>query len=272
LFPDTAPQVADDAGSGGVAASGGTGLTAGTAGAGGVAGTGGTVSGGGSSGGGVGGTVAGGGAGGTVAGGGTGGASGGTGGTAGCTGPQTLTVEASRDTYIVNTPPGSTHGAEVILEIATWNPFAGHRVLVAFNLGASTLPAGATLQKATLKLKVLLNDGVAQDLGAHRLTKPWTEAASWNKFDGTTVWGKEGGDFLGPTAQVAAGPTVKVGDTLSWDVTPDVAGVLGGSLGNDGWLIKPLVDDPLNGEKLQFASHQAADPVGRPKLELLYCK
>ncbi|MCE7893808.1 MAG: hypothetical protein DYH12_29600, partial [Sorangiineae bacterium PRO1] len=43
--------------------------------------------------------------------GGTGGASG-SGGASGCGGQQSLTLEAARDTYIVNTPPGSNHGTE----------------------------------------------------------------------------------------------------------------------------------------------------------------
>lgn len=242
LFPDTAPRLGADAGSGGIAGTTPTGGTAGTAGAGGASGSGGT-----------------------------GGSAGDAGGAAGCGGQQTLTLDASRDTYIGSTPPTANHGAESILELLTFTASSGQRALVGFDLGKTTLPAGAKLQKATLRLRVLLNEGATQDLGAHRLQKGWTEGgATWAKYDGSASWLKNGGDFLPPSSQVAVGPATKIGDTLDWDVTPDVAGVLEGALANEGWLVKPLVDDPLDGEKLHFVSREGADPVARPKLELVY--
>lgn len=240
LFPDTAPKVEADGGSGGVGGSGGTSATGGVAGSGGVAG-----------------------------GGGSGGSAGD--GAAGCAGQQTLVLDAARDTYIESSPPTSNHGTESFLEVLTFTTTSGNRALVAFELGKATLPAGAKLVKASLKLRVLLNDGATQDLGAHRLQKSWTETdATWAKYDATASWLNVGGDFLPASAQVAVGPSVKIGDTLSWDVTADVAGVLAGSLANEGWLLKPLLDDPLDGEKLHLGSREAADPVARPKLELLY--
>ena len=254
LFPETAPLVADDSGAAGSGGGAGSGGTAG--GTGGIAGTGGS-----------GGTGSTGGSGGT---GGTGGASG-SGGASGCGGQQSLTLEAARDTYIVNTPPGSNHGTESILEVLTFNAFAGHRALVAFAIDKTTLPTGAKLEKATLKLRVALNDGATQDIGAHRLQKAWTEkGASWTKFDGSVSWTKEGGDFLAPSAQVSVGPSTKVGDTLAWDVTADVASTLSGASASQGWWFKPLVDDPLNGEERHFASRESVDALARPKLDLAY--
>lgn len=230
LFPDTAPRVEADAGAGGSA-----GFSAGGG------------SGGGSSGGG-----------------------GNSDGAAGC-GPFSLALDAFRDTYIVKNPPAFNHGAEPILEVLTFTAIDGHRAMIAFDLGNTTLPAGAKLQKARLLMQVVLNDGVPQDLGAHRLERSWTEAgANWIKFDGAGNWTTNGGDFATPSAQVAVGPGTKVGDVLAWDVTPDVAGMLEGKLANEGWLVKPLVDEPLNGEKIQFASREAPDANGRPKLELTY--
>ncbi|MBE7478896.1 MAG: DNRLRE domain-containing protein [Polyangiaceae bacterium] len=247
LFPDTAPRLEDDSGAGGVAGTtpgGGTGGTAGI----------GATSGGGSSGSG-----------------GSAGDAGDAGDAAGCGGQQALTLDAARDTYIGSSPPTANHGSKSILEVLTFTQSSGQRALVGFELSKGTLPAGAKLEKATLSLRVLLNEGATQDLGAHRLQKSWTEdGATWAKYDGSSNWLKNGGDFLPPSSQVAVGPNVKVGDTLGWDVTADVAGVLDGSLGNEGWLVKPLVDDPLDGEKLHFASREGTDPVARPKLELVY--
>lgn len=256
LFPEVAPDVGATGGSGGNAgAGGGVSGTGGTGGTGAVAGSSGS---GGNTGGGTGGVA------------GTGG-TGGTDGGGGCGGTQTKTLEATRDTYIVNVPPGSIHGTESILEVLTFNAFAGHRALVAFDVGKTTLPSNAKLEKATFELRVVLNDGATQDVGAHRIQKAWTEAgASWSKFDGASSWTKEGGDFLAPSAQVAVGAGTKVGDTLSWDVTKDVAGALTGANADHGWLLKPLLDDPLNGEKLHFASREATDSSARPKLQLAY--
>lgn len=254
LFPETAPQVDESGGAGG------------TGGASGAAGSGGAM-------GGTGGTGTTGGTGGIGATGGTGatGGAAGSGGSAGCGGSQSLILDAARDTYIVNTPPGSNHGSKPVLELLTYNAFAGHRVLVAFDLEKSTLPSGAKLQTATLKLRVILNDGATQDIGTHRLQKSWTEAgASWSKFDASTSWSTSGGDFLPASAQLTVGPSTKAGDTLSWDVTTDVAGMIAGSNASEGWLLKPLVDDPLDGEKLHFASREAIDLAARPKLELSY--
>ena len=246
LFPDTAPNVEED---GGTAASGGT------------------------SSGGTGGSITGGAGGATGGSAGTGGApgGGGSGAVGGCGGQQTLVLEANRDTYIVNSPPSSVHGSEVILEVMTVKQSAGHRPLVAFEVGKSTLPTGAKLTKATLKLRVILNDGAQQDLGAYRPQRAWTEVdCNWVKYDATNSWTVNGGDVAGLSAQAALSAAVKVGDTVSWDVTSDVTGMISGALGNEGWLLKPLVPDALNGEKLHFASREATDPVTRPKLELTY--
>ena len=200
--------------------------------------------------------------------GGTGGASG-SGGAAGCGGVQSLTLEAARDTYIVDPPPNSNHGSKKILEILTYDSTSGHRALVAFD--TSNLPGGTQLLKATLKLGVVLNGGATQDIGTHRLQKSWTEdGAGWLRFDGSTKWATSGGDFSPASAQAPVGPSIKAGDTLSWDVTTDVASMLAGSNASDGWLLKPLVDDPLDGEELHLASRESPDPSARPKLELSY--
>ena len=78
------------------------------------------------------------------------------------------------------------------------------------------------------------------------------------------------GATCGGSAQAPVGPSIKAGDTLSWDVTTDVASMLAGSNASDGWLLKPLVDDPLDGEELHLASRESPDPSARPKLELSY--
>ncbi len=237
LFPETPPLVGQDAGGG--AGSGGAAGLAGGAGIGGVAGLAGS-----------------------------GGVAGADAGDAGCGPPQTVILGASADAYIVTTPPNMPHGSETFLELQAFAPTTGHRSLVRFDL--ASVPAGASVQSATLKLKLVLNEGASHDVGVHQAMRDWTEGASWTKYDGSNSWAN-GGEFASvPVDFQVVDDNTAVGTVVEWNVTSDVAGFVSGTLASFGWLLKDENDNALNGELLQFASREAANPVDRPKLEIKY--
>jgi hypothetical protein len=259
LFPATPPHVDGDASAGGgagAAAGGGAG--------------GGGVGGGGTAGGGVGGGGVGGGG---TAGGGVGG--GGAAGAAGCA-TGIVTLEASADTYIVNTPPNSVHGSELLLQVITYGQTAGHRALVRFDV-TGALAGGAELARATLSLVLSLNAGGKHDVGTRRVERDWTEAAaSWTMYSGAGAWSQQGADFAPqPTAVALIDASTPTSQRLEWDVTADVAEFLAGTQPNYGWL---LLDenhgDPLGWDaRLQFRSREVGASGDRPQLviEALDC-
>ena len=190
----------------------------------------------------------------------------GSGGVAGSDGgcpTQTVTLEATADTYIANVPPNSTHGGEDVLELRAFSPGAGHRALVRFDL--SSIPAGVAITHATLELTLVLNEGASHDVGVHRAAQDWTESASWNKYDGQSSW-VSGGEFMAVPVdfQVVDGST-QVGTQVGWDVTTDVI-----DTAPFGWLVKDENDNVLNGERLHFASRESATAADRPKLAVSF--
>lgn len=237
VFPETAPMVGAD--------------TGGAAGVGGTAGLGGTVNTGGAGGSGN-------------SGGSSGAATGGAGGAAGCP-AKNLTLSASRDTFIVSSPPKSTHGSEDFILIRAGSSNGTSRGLVGFDFDA--VPTSASVSQATLEFRVTLNEGAVFELGAYRVKRHWNESASWDRYDSNSDWSQSGGDYEAVSAQTAVDKSTGV---VSLDLTGDVTKVLDGSFQNEGWLLKPVSASGLSGERLELGSRERGSPDERPKLRLTY--
>jgi hypothetical protein len=234
LFPDTPPRVGQDGGAGGTVQTGGAAGSGGTAGGGGAAGTAGEA---------------------------------GQAGAAGsCAKPEPL--GATADTYILSNPPNSMHGSEAYIEVSAKSSSAASRALVRFDL--SVIPSTAQVVSATLELGVVSDGAADQDVGVHHVLQDWTEEANWQKFDGSSNWNTPGGDVGATVDHVVVAASTAAGTVVTWDVTDDVKGVLGGSLADTGWMLLDENPSQLNGELLRFSSRDAVDPGARPKLTVVY--
>lgn len=133
--------------------------------------------------------------------------------------------------------------------------------LLRFDL--STLPAGGHVTAATLSAYATggsNNDQVA----LHRVTRDWTEAATWATSDGTAAWSLAGGDVVSPA--VASTAFAGAGTWLNWDVTALADRWLKGSLPNQG--VQLRAGAAISG--LQLASSDSATAAQRPKLSITF--
>lgn len=133
--------------------------------------------------------------------------------------------------------------------------------LLRFDLGA--IPAGAHVTAASLSAYASGGSGSGA-VAAHRVTRDWTEAATWASGDGTTAWTQAGGDV---NAQALASASfTSAGTWLAWDLTTMVDRWVKGSLPNQGVQLRAAAG--VTG--LQFASSDSATAAQRPKLAVTF--
>ncbi|MCP3979476.1 MAG: IPTL-CTERM sorting domain-containing protein [bacterium] len=148
------------------------------------------------------------------------------------------------------------------------------RALIAFDI-AGAIPAGASIDSATLDLTVNMNPPGATDttISAHPLSTDWGEGttdagtpggfgvpagageACWDfAFFNTGAWATPGGDFGAASGSGTAGNTGSV--TSITGLGGDVQGWLDNPAGNFGWAL--LGDEAGNNTARRFASREAA--------------
>lgn len=142
-----------------------------------------------------------------------------------------------------------------------------YRSLVRFDL--SDLPSGAIPSACTLT--ITWDGGSPQNPStytAYRLTRTtWTEAATWNTYDGTNAWSTSGGDY---SASDSDGYTYSgSGSTLTFDMLNMLSAAMNEGLSSlDVILIGPEASGSSNYVNgLSSAESTAAE---RPKLEITY--
>jgi hypothetical protein len=202
----------------------------------------------------------------------------------------TVTLQAVQDnTLFEDSTGGISNGAGDFLFVGRTGQPSGRalrRTLLAFDV-AELLPAGATVQSASLSLSMTKTISGPQQIGLHRVLAPWGEGASdadggegrgtdaaegdatWtHRVAGSTEWQTPGGDFV-PTASA----------------TTEVNGVADYVWSSDGlvtdlqyWLAHPDEEFGwlLSGEETatfaakQFASRENSDSTLRPELTIEY--
>ena len=142
---------------------------------------------------------------------------------------------------------------------------ARFRTYIQFDLGA--LPAGATIQQATLSMYVYdrrFPDGGALDVGAHQVTSGWTQAGLMNTANWT--WGSLPAFQSTP---VATAHVDAMGQWYSWDVTSLAAGWQSGAQPNLGLM---LCETPLGSanQGVGARSRDGSRPDLGPRLVVTY--
>jgi uncharacterized repeat protein (TIGR01451 family) len=136
--------------------------------------------------------------------------------------------------------------------------------LMQFDL--STVPVGATIDSASLRLNKIGQYGTMGSVSAHRITAPWLESqATWNNRLTGTPWSTSGGSY---NSTAEASLVMGANGVYNWSLTTLAQGWLNGSMANNGVLIRQ-VNQAVEGGS-QFDSREATTVANRPRLNVDY--
>ncbi|MEU9887503.1 DNRLRE domain-containing protein [Sphaerisporangium sp. NPDC051011] len=182
----------------------------------------------------------------------------------------------SADTTLSSGEPSVAHdvvtGQKWLQVGNTATTLANTRAVVKFDDYAAQIPADAQISDATLSLWGVNTSGSGVTFNAHKLTRAFTEAATWAKSDGTTLWTTAGGDFdaavLGSVSGVSAQPGWRkwtvTGAAKAWTTTP---------ASNFGLLVKVANEAGTAKQSAQFLATEAdGETVLRPRLRVTYAE
>ena len=193
------------------------------------------------------------------------------------------TIPASRDATLYSEAGDRANGGGQHL-------FAGEsmlgplrRALVAFDV-AGTLPAGSTINAATLRLNLTRGMPTAADVAVHRVQADWGEGtvvaageegmgaaagagdATWtDRLFGTSTWAAPGGDFApGASATATIGTTFGYYEWTSPALAADVQAWLDTPATNFGWIL--IGNEATAGIVKRFESRESSTAGTRPEL------
>lgn len=203
----------------------------------------------------------------------------------------TLVVQPTFDTFISNGTQASlaAGGSDRIIAGGNANG-ESKRALLRFDL--SSIPAGATVNSATLTIRFLKTTfPVSRSLSLHRITSDWGDQgtgvgsrgngaaaapndATWvHSFATNTPWATPGGDFVAaPSAVVTQTFAITSNPPTSWSssgMVVDVAGWVSNPGTNFGWLVLSNLET-LAGSTVAFHSRESSSSQDRPVLTVVY--
>lgn len=165
---------------------------------------------------------------------------------------------AGVDTH-VQSGSSTNNGAATALDATLGTAYA----LLNFDLSA--IPAGAHVTSATLSAYATGGGGSGSgQVALHRMTRDWTEAATWNTSNGSAPWGQAGGDVN--MLALASASFTSANNWLNWDVTALADRWIKGSLPNQGVQLRAAAG--ISG--LELASSDATNATQRPKLAVTF--
>ena len=140
-----------------------------------------------------------------------------------------------------------------------------------FGSNAGQIPAGSTINSATLTLSVPStpsNAGTAQAIYFHRMKQTWSDADWWNAF-GSAPWNTTAGiqadDVEAVAAVDAAQAGMPIGQKTQIDVTASLRAWVANPASNFGWFMHETTDDAVICE-----SSEATTQSNRPLLSVNY--
>ncbi len=200
-------------------------------------------------------------------------------------------LQPDRDNTLYEDATGQlSNGAGQFVFAGTTNQPGIRRAALHFDMAGSQIPAGSTVDSATLTLHMSRTAGGAATVSLHRLTADWGEAgseapgaegegtpaqvgdATWiHTFFDSGQWTNPGGDFV--TAPIAS-TTVQGTGLYTWTSTAamisDVQSWLDNPAGNFGWIIIGDESQPLTAKR--FGSRDNDIPGNRPTLTIFYTR
>lgn len=181
----------------------------------------------------------------------------------------------TQDTWLNEAEPNQSYGSASTrvsdddVENFVFGDSQGH-ALVRFDgiFGASGVPAGATIQSATLSLE--LSDDIDNpifdtDFFVHRVLVPWSEASTWNSMGNGLQVGPE---LTAPFAQFDGDNDPNDDFLRRIDVTASVQAWSDGAP-NWGFAILPEIV-PGNDDGIEIRTSESSIEILRPRLEVVY--
>jgi len=170
----------------------------------------------------------------------------------------TKTFSPDNDTFVdLSTPDAPCDDDHDAFSVWSW---AGKnkRALIHFDL--SSIPSGATIVSAKLKLYTKAHSGHNRTHNIHKIKASWTE--------NTVTWNNQPDIVSTPTDSTSIGTAV---GWKEWDVTTDVQAFVDGTYPNYGWLIKDEIESASSVKGANYYSKEYTDdPTKRPYLEVTY--
>ncbi|WP_162606077.1 DNRLRE domain-containing protein, partial [Jiangella aurantiaca] len=149
--------------------------------------------------------------------------------------------------------------------------FGDTRALIKFPDLADAIPAGATVQFATLRLWKPLTFGSGATFDLHRVTRTWSETtATWNRASTWIPWTTPGGDY--DPAVISSVPAMTNAPSWQlWSVEDLVQQWVNNPLAaNFGLLIKARDEAAANQLSVFTSNELASEPELRPMLQVTY--
>jgi len=171
---------------------------------------------------------------------------------------QTAIIPISEDAYLSQSNPTKNYSSckEIIISSVVGDVDRGM-----LKIDFSSIPAGVTLNNATLVLTKNGGDNIPMDIGVHEITTDWflssnascgggtSKAPNWNESSNGSNWTTNGGDYLSvPTSTT----TISGNAEYNWDVSSIVQSWCDGSSNNYGLLLKAVNEN--TGSIKEFAS------------------
>lgn len=183
-------------------------------------------------------------------------------------GPVTVTFQygvsgytGTVDTFIESANPGTSRATAVTLTVDL-NPLS--HILLRFDnifgTGTGQIPAGSTIQSASLTINVT-NESANAGASLYRMLQTWSDANTWSTFGGDGV--QPNGVEAATTADVSGSSGT---GSYTLNVTNSLQTWISSPSSNKGWAWIPPATD--NG--WVFESSEAATAANRPKLSVTY--
>jgi len=163
---------------------------------------------------------------------------------------------SAADAWVDEQNPTTTNGTGTTTDVRR-RVNRNHRTLIQFSLAG--IPAGSTINSATLELNATAAPTTGQQLDVHHITGTWTETGvTWNTL---------------PTYAGTADTSIAGGTTTGWKiwtVGPIVQAWTSGTYANYGFLVKCNLETTTTSYLYQFATRENATTGNRPILRVNY--
>ena len=165
---------------------------------------------------------------------------------------------------------GTNYRSQTVLETrASDDDSYDRRAILKFDT-QNTIPAGSTIQSATLTVTVAGGNGESRTIGAYRLASSYDETyATWSKRKSSTSWSTPGGDKA-ERFDVAT-VTNTAGSRVTFDLTSLVQKNVSGAYGSNRYTRVVLLDagGSSRDSYKQYYSDEAGDTSVRPILTVV---
>ena len=167
-----------------------------------------------------------------------------------------VTFNSIADTWADEQKPTLNKGTLTTMTTRSWQSAKDGRSFVEFDV--SSIPAGSTVNTATLTLCAVAVPTSTRTIDLHRITASWVET--------TLTWNNQPG-VAGSVTDSATTPGSPA--CMTWDVATDVQLWVDGTA-NEGWRAKDSVEGQGTKYVTEFATRENGTPADRPILDVNY--